>query len=123
LGRFDPGGGNGRPEWARGFAFRPHHRKTRVIEHFTLEDNNKTLVDTLTFTDPDVFREPYSLSWRFDRMADSAERMEAVCEPDLDALAAADLNKVKDVDVEAARMLDPANRYNASGNAVDIKKK
>lgn len=109
---------NGRSD--AGFA--PITEKTRVTERFMLENAGKTLVDTLTFSDPDVFTEPYSIAWRFDRLPDTAERMEAVCEPDLDALAAADLKALQHVDTEAARMLDPQLHYNASGNAVDIKK-
>ncbi len=49
-------------------------------------------------------------------MPDTAERMEAVCEPDLEAIAAVDLQKAKDIDIEAARMLNPDDRYNADGN-------
>ncbi|HEX7874040.1 MAG TPA: hypothetical protein VF475_14085 [Sphingobium sp.] len=105
-----------------GSHFAPITEKTRVTERFTLTNGGKTLVDTLTFADPDVFVEPYTMAWTFDRLPDTAERMEAVCEPDLDALSATDLAKLKDVDDEAARMLDPEYRYNASGNAVDIKK-
>lgn len=101
----------------------PVTEKTHVMERFNLENGGKTLVDTLTISDPDVFLEPYTMAWRYDRLPDTAQRMEAVCEPDLDALASLDLNKLKDVDGEAARMLDPQYKYNASGNAVDIKKK
>ncbi len=104
-----------------GAHFAPLTEKTRIVERIALAEGGKALVDRLTFTDPEVFAEPYSVSWTFDRMPNATPRMEAVCEPDLDALADVDLQKVKDVDGEAARMLDPDLRYNASGNAVDIK--
>lgn len=103
--------------------FAPMTPKTAVKERFTLENQGKTLVDTVTFTDPDIFAQPFTTSWSYDRLPDTAERMEAVCEPDLDALAAVDLKKAQAFDVEAARMLDPALHYNAAGNAVDIKPK
>ena len=99
-------------------AVAPITEKTTAVERFTLENGGKTLVDSLTLTDPAVFAQPYTIVWRYDRMPDTAERMEAVCEPDLDAIAAVDLNTAKNVDAEAARMLDPNERYNADGNAV-----
>ncbi|MFT3906855.1 MAG: hypothetical protein QM718_11165 [Steroidobacteraceae bacterium] len=87
---------------------------THVVERFHVENGGKLLVDEMTFEDPVVFTRPYKMTIRFDRMPNTAERMEAVCEPDLDALKETDLQAIKDFDSEAARMLDPDEQYNSA---------
>jgi len=66
----------------------------------------------MTIDDPDVLTAPWVRALTYKRMPSDTERLEAVCEPDLEALGSLDWNKYKDVDEEAARMVDPALRYN-----------
>lgn len=87
---------------------------THVVERIHLENNGRLLVDEMTFDDPAVFARPYKMTIRFDRMPDTTERLEAVCEPDLDALKETDLQAISDFDDEAARMLDPELQYNTA---------
>jgi hypothetical protein len=61
---------------------------------------------------------PYRLGYLrlwYKRWPADTERLEAVCEPDLVALGQLDWNKFKDIDEEAARMADPAQRCNPEG--------
>lgn len=106
---------------ARGTFLFPLTPSTHVTERLSLQQGGKVLADAMTFEDPKVFLKPYTLTVRYDRMADSEERMEAVCEPDLDALSHVDLKAIKDYDGEAARMLDPNDQYNAGGSEADRK--
>jgi hypothetical protein len=90
----------------------------RYSERFRLESGGKVLAVTLTATDPVNYAKPYSVTVHYDRMPDDTERMEAVCEVDLDALAQVDLKAIKDVDSEAKRMLDPDLQYNSAENGL-----
>lgn len=122
IGRFtgdtlvvDTVGFNGRQD--PGFA--PVGPNTHVTERFHLAPDGGKLLDDITFTDPSIYTRPYSFTLAYDRMPPDSERMEAVCEVDLEALRNVDLNTIKDVDPEAARLLDPANGYNAAGAQAD----
>jgi hypothetical protein len=44
---------------------------------------------------------------KYDRKPPTEERMEVVCDVDLEALKRTDLQALKDVDPEVARLLDP----------------
>ena len=86
--------------------------KTKIVERFTLSKGGKELQDQLTITDPTVLTGPWVVTLRYARMPADSERLEAVCEPDLDALKATDLVALKGLDPDAARLLDPARSYN-----------
>lgn len=105
----------------RGTFLFPITASTHTVELLSLEHGGKILDDRMTFDDPMVFVKPYTVTVRYDRMPNDAERMEAVCEPDLDAISHVDLNAVKAYDGEAARMLDPQLQYNAAGSVADRK--
>lgn len=90
----------------------PRTPKTHIVERFAVSADNQVMTDTLTITDPDVLTKPWIKVLSYNRMPADTERLEAVCEPDLEALATFDWAKYKDVDEEAARMADPALRYN-----------
>ena len=94
----------------------PRTETTHIVERFRLTGDGKSLIDQMTIDDPATFVSPWRFEMKFDRLPPDTERLEAVCEPDLDALKALDLNSVKDIDPEAARLLDPSRHYNAFGN-------
>ncbi len=94
----------------------PRSEKTHIVEHFSLIKGGKQLLDHMIIEDPSNFTAPWPADLVFDRLPDDTERLEAVCEPDLDALKALDLKSIKDIDPEAARLLDPSQHYNAFGN-------
>jgi hypothetical protein len=94
------------------FAGVPRTPKTHIVEKFAVSADGQTLTDTMTIDDPDVLTAPWTKVLAYKRMPADTERLEAVCEPDLEALQTFDWNKYKDVDEEAARMADPALRYN-----------
>lgn len=100
----------------------PLTASAHVVERIRLENGGRLLVDQMTIEDPAFFTQPYTFTIRFDRMPDSAERMEAVCEPDLEAIKDVDLQAVRNFDLEAARMLDPDQQYNAA-EADSLRKK
>lgn len=83
---------------------------THLVERFTWSADGKTMTDTITAEDPKVLAKPWTFNLVFDRMADTEERFEVWCEPDLDAFKTLDLNALKDSDPEVARMLDPETR-------------
>ena len=93
----------------------PRTPKTHIVEHFTVSADGQTLSDAVTMDDPEVLTKPWTKTLWYKRMPADTERLEAVCEPDLVALGQLDWNKVKDIDEEAARMADPAQRYNPEG--------
>ncbi len=97
------------------FAGVPRTPKTHIVEHFHVSADGQTLTDSMTIDDPDVLTAPWTKDLVYKRMPADTERLEAVCEPDLVALQSLDWNKYKDVDEEAARMADPAQRYNPEG--------
>lgn len=116
----DTVGFNGRTRglWNIGRVLPATSEQARYTERFHLEDQGKVLAVSFTVTDPVSYAQPYTITVHYDRMPNDAERMEAVCEVDLDALNKVDLQALKDVDAEAARMLDPAQQYNAVENAL-----
>ncbi|MDB5458939.1 MAG: hypothetical protein JWO72_680 [Caulobacteraceae bacterium] len=93
----------------------PRTPKTHIVERFHVSTDGQTLIDTMTMDDPDVLAGPWTVDLTFKRQPADTERLEAVCEPDLGALQALDWNAIKDVDEEAARIADPAQRYNPGG--------
>ncbi len=93
----------------------PRTPKTHIVERFHVSADGQVLTDTMTMEDPDVLIGPWTVDLTYKRMPADTERLEAVCEPDLEALQKLDWNAIKDVDEEAARMADPAQRYNPGG--------
>jgi hypothetical protein len=92
----------------------PQTETLHIVERIRLIDDGHKLEDRFTFDDPKVFLTPWSFTYLYERLPD-AERMEAVCEPDLDALSLVDLEAIREVDGEAARMLDSRLSYNPGG--------
>jgi len=90
----------------------PRTPRTHIVERFRVSPDGQRLTDVMTIEDPDVLTAPWVRSLNYKRMPPDTERLEAVCEPDLEALGSFDWNRYKDVDEEAARMVDPALRYN-----------
>ena len=93
----------------------PRTPRTHIVERFSVSADGQTLTDAVTMDDPDVLTAPWTKTLNYKRMPPDTERLEAVCEPDLVALGQLDWAKYKDVDEEAARMADPAQRYNPEG--------
>jgi hypothetical protein len=85
----------------------PKTEKTHVIERFSVSPDGKVMTDEITTEDPAVLAKPWTVSIKFDRMAETEERFEVWCEPDLDAFKTVDLNALKDADPEVARLLNP----------------
>jgi len=109
-------GFNGRGELPGGL---PKTTETHLIERFSVSADGKTLTDSMTVIDPNTLSQPWTTTLAFHRMADTEERFEVWCEPDLEAFNATDLQTLKDFDSEVALMLDPATR--ASDPAMAIK--
>ena len=97
------------------FAGVPRTPRTHIVERFTVSADGQTLTDSMTIDDPEVLTAPWTKLLAYKRMPPDTERLEAVCEPDLVALGTLDWNRFKEVDEEAARMADPAQRYNPEG--------
>jgi hypothetical protein len=93
--------------------------KAHIVERFTVSPDGKVLSDELTMTDPANLAQPWTTTLKYDRMADTEERFEVSCEPDLEAVKTLDLAALKDVDPDVARMLDPNN--SATDPALKIK--
>lgn len=91
-------------------AYVPKSEATHLVERFTVSADGQELTDVLTATDPVSLAKPWTFQLKFKRLPDTEERFEVWCEPDLDAFKALDLQKLKDVDPEVARMLDPDER-------------
>ena len=94
------------------FAGVPRTPKTHIVERFKVSADGQTLTDAMTIDDAEVLTAPWTKTLAYKRMPADTERLEAVCEPDLEALQSFDWNKYKDIDEEAARMSDPSLRYN-----------
>jgi hypothetical protein len=90
----------------------PRTPKTHIVERFRVSPDGQALADVMTIDDAEVLTAPWTRTLTYKRMPPDTERLEAVCEPDLEALGSFDWTKYKDVDEEAARMADPALRYN-----------
>jgi hypothetical protein len=97
----------------------PVTETAHLTEKFSWSRDGKVMTNTLTLEDPATLAKPFTSEIIFDKMADTEERFEVWCEPDLDAFATLDLNKLKSFDPEVARMLDPALR--SSDPALQIK--
>ncbi len=93
----------------------PRTPKTHIVERLAVSADGKTMTDSVTMDDLGVLTEPWTVTLSYNRMPADTERLEAVCEPDLGALQTLDWNAIKDVDLEAARMADPTERYNPGG--------
>lgn len=100
----DTVGFNGRGEEPGMF---PSSDKAHLVERFSLSPDGKVLTDQVTIDDPVMLTAPWTVSLKYDRRADTEERMEVVCDVDLEALKRTDLPSLKDVDPEVARLLDP----------------
>ena len=93
----------------------PRTPKAHIVEKFHVSADGQTMTDTMTMEDPTVLAAPWTVDLIYKRMPADTERLEAVCEADIDALNKLDLNAIKDVDSEAARLANPALRYNPGG--------
>jgi hypothetical protein len=81
-----------------------------MVERFSVSADGKVLSDEITMTDPRNLAQTWTTTLKYDRMADTEERFEVTCEPDLDAVKTLDLPALKDADPEVARMLNPDTR-------------
>jgi hypothetical protein len=88
----------------------PASPEAHIVERFSVSADGKVLTDDVTMTDPKALQKPWAISLKYDRKPDSEERMEVVCEPDLDAIKTLDLPALKDADPEVARLLNPDTR-------------
>ncbi|MBW8812562.1 MAG: hypothetical protein JF588_03985 [Caulobacterales bacterium] len=88
----------------------PKSTATHVVERFSWSKDGKVMTLALTAEDPASLAKPWTTQIVFDRMANSEERFEVWCEPDLDAYKTVDLEAVKEGDPEVARLLDPDQR-------------
>ncbi len=84
--------------------------QAHIIERFSVSGDGKVLTDQILMTDPVSLADPWTLVLKFDRMPDTEERFEVTCEPDLDAIKTLDLESLKDVDPDVARLLNPDTR-------------
>lgn len=55
---------------------------TKIVERYHLEDGGKTLINQMTFTDPNVLTRPFTVTRRYHRGESGAELWEYVCEVD-----------------------------------------
>jgi hypothetical protein len=55
---------------------------TTITERYHLEDGGRTLVNVMTFEDPQVLTQPWSRTYRYHRADSGAELWEYVCETD-----------------------------------------
>jgi hypothetical protein len=88
----------------------PASEGAHIVERFSLSKDGKVLTDAITMTDPVSLAQPWAIALKYDRMANTEERFEVSCEPDLDALKTLDLEALKDVDPLVARLVDPNTR-------------
>jgi hypothetical protein len=88
----------------------PASEQARYTERFSVSRDGKVLTDHLVMTDPKSLLKPWIVDLKYDRMPDTEERFQVMCEPDLDALKTLDLEALKDADPEVARLLDPSTR-------------
>ena len=93
----------------------PRTEAAHITERFSLSADGQTLTDEMTMQDPQMLAGPWTVSLKFARMPNDSERLEAVCELDLDAIQKLDINAIKAFDIEAQRTSDPSLRYNPGG--------
>ena len=55
---------------------------THIVERYHLEDGGKSLVNVMTFDDPNVLTKPWTMTYRYHRADKGAELWEYVCEVD-----------------------------------------
>lgn len=84
----------------------PVTEDSHLTERFSWSKAGKEMTDDLTVEDPKTLAKPFNFKIVFDKMADTEERFEVWCEPDLDAFKTLDLNALKAADPEVARLLD-----------------
>ncbi|MEI9890433.1 MAG: hypothetical protein WDN45_07335 [Caulobacteraceae bacterium] len=84
--------------------------QAHIVERLSVSKDGKVLSDEITMTDPVSLAQPWTTTLKYDREADTEERFEVACEPDLDAIKSLDLNALKDADPEVARLIDPNTR-------------
>jgi hypothetical protein len=56
--------------------------KTRIVERYHLEDGGKTLINQMTFENPDLLTKPWTLTYKYHRGEPDAQLWEYVCEVD-----------------------------------------
>jgi hypothetical protein len=93
----------------------PRTPNTKITERLTMAEGGQVLLDEMTIVDPAILTKSWQVTLRYARMPAGTERLEAVCEPDLEALRMTDLKAIAGFDGEAARLLDPASGYNPGG--------
>ena len=93
----------------------PRSTQAHITERFEASADGKTMKDVMTMEDPVALTKPWTVVLNYSRLPDDEERLEAVCEPDLEALSKLDINSLKGLDSEADRMSDPSQRYNPGG--------
>ena len=93
----------------------PRSEKAHIVERLQVADGGKTLKDVMRIEDPEVLTAPWTVTLTYAHLPNTEERLEAVCEPDLEALGKVDLGALKGLDAEADRMTDPSQRYNPGG--------
>jgi hypothetical protein len=103
----DTVGFNGRGSFPGGV---PASEQAHIVERFSVSRGGKVLTDDLVMTDPVNLAQPWTTALKFDREPATEERIEVVCEPDLDALKTLDLNALKDADPEVAHLVNPETR-------------
>jgi hypothetical protein len=62
--------------------------KMHMIENISLDNGGKTLVDQITMDDPLTYTKPYTITYRYTKLAQSEPLMEYYCEVLPEALAA-----------------------------------
>jgi hypothetical protein len=85
----------------------PASTQAHIVERFSVSADRKVLTDHVVMTDPKSLLKPWIVDLKYDRMPDTEERFQVMCEPDLDALKTLDLEALKDADPEVARLVDP----------------
>ena len=63
-----------------------HSPMLHITERIHLDENRQVLYDDMTFEDPATFTKPWTLTYKYFRMASNSESLESVCEVDLEAL-------------------------------------
>ena len=59
----------------------PRTEKAKVVERFKVSKDGKQLAITATWTDPDVFKTPYTYTWTYERLPESYTASFFHCDP------------------------------------------
>lgn len=59
----------------------PRTEKAKLVERFNVSKNGKELVIASTWTDPDVYKEPYRYSWTYERIPENYTASPNYCDP------------------------------------------